>query len=225
MGLRLNRPLTLLTGAIALLLGIYFWPATAIELPDPARDLTLTSNGAKEQTAVFAGGCFWGIQGVFSHVKGVVRATSGYAGGTLKNPDYNAVSSGTTGHAESVRVVYDPAQVSYGQLLKVFFEVAHDPTELNRQGPDYGTQYRSGIFTLTPDQDSVARAYIQQLEQAKVYKDSIKTVVSPLDTFYPAEDYHQDYLRRHPDNPYIVYNDLPKVAALKAQFPKLYRPD
>ncbi len=193
-----------------------------VTLPDAAHDAPLAAAGAAKQEAVFAGGCFWGIQAVFEHVNGVVSATSGYAGGTLKNPSYEMVSTGTTGHAESVRVVYDPTRVSYGRLLKVFFSVAHDPTQLNRQGPDTGTQYRSELFTETPQQSDIARAYIEQLSGAHVYKQPIVTQVAPLATFYPAEDYHQDYAKLHPHDGYIVFNDAPKVANLKALFPDLY---
>ncbi len=190
----------------------------AVTLPDPAVD----AQAKGTQTAVFAGGCFWGIEAVFEHVKGVTQAISGYAGGSADTADYRKVSSGTTGHAESVQVTYDPAVVSYGQLLKVFFSVAHNPTELNRQGPDTGTQYRSAIFYGSDDEKRVAQAYIAQLQSAKVFSRPIVTEVSPLKAFYAAEAYHQDYLAHHPDQPYIVYNDLPKIANLKQQFPKLY---
>ncbi len=190
----------------------------AVTLPDPAVDAPAKGT----QTAVFAGGCFWGIEAVFEHVKGVSQAVSGYAGGSADTADYHKVSSGTTGHAEAVQVTYDPAVVSYGQLLKVFFSVAHNPTELNRQGPDTGTQYRSAIFYGNDDQKRVAQAYIAQLQAAKTYPRPIVTEVSPLKAFYAAEAYHQDYVVRNPTQPYIVYNDLPKVANLKQQFPKLY---
>lgn len=178
-----------------------------------------------DQVAIFAGGCFWGVEGVFEHVRGVKRATSGYAGGSARNAHYDIVGSGRTGHAESVRVVYDPAQVSYGQLLKVYFSVAHDPTELDQQSPDVGPQYRSEILTTDAAQASIAKAYIAQLDAAKVFPKPIVTKVEPLKAFYPAEDYHQDYMRRHPDAPYIVYNDAPKLVALKQLFPKLYSTD
>jgi peptide-methionine (S)-S-oxide reductase len=171
---------------------------------------------------VFAGGCFWGVEGVFRHVKGVSSAVSGYAGGTTKNPDYDMVSTGTTGHAESVQVVYDPSQVSYGQLLQVFFSVAHDPTQLNRQGPDHGTQYRSAIFTTNTEQKRVATAYVAQLDRAKAFPRPIVTEIVALPTFYPAEAYHQNFLALNPTYPYIVYNDLPKIANLKTEFPTLY---
>ncbi len=194
----------------------------AVNLPPPAVDMPAPASKAAPQTAVFAGGCFWGVEAVFRHVKGVSSAVSGYAGGTVKSPSYEMVSSGSTGHAESVEVTYDPAQVSYGQLLKVFFSVAHDPTELNRQGPDRGTQYRSAIFTTSDEQARVARAYIAQLDRAKVFDAPIVTQVVALPAFYEAEAYHQNYAALHPMNPYIAFNDLPKVAHLKEQFPKLY---
>src|SRR6266542_4992469 len=190
-------------------------------LPSPVVDDPLASTKG-EQTAVFAGGCFWGVQAVFEHVKGVKSAISGYAGGKVASPSYEEVSSGTTGHAESVRVTYDPSQVTYGQLLRAFFSVAHDPTQLNRQGPDVGTQYRSAIFYTNDAQKRIAEAYISQLEKAKVFQHPIVTQVVPLKAFYPAEAYHQDYAALHPNNPYIVYNDAPKVARLREQFPDLY---
>jgi peptide-methionine (S)-S-oxide reductase len=188
----------------------------------PNANLDPKPNVAGTQTAVFAGGCFWGIQAVFQHVKGVVSSTSGYSGGKAATAHYEMVSDGDTGHAESVRVTFDPAQVSYGQLLKVFFSVAHDPTELNRQGPDTGTQYRSAIFYANEEQKRIAQAYIEQLTKAKVFSRPIVTQVVPLDKFYEAEGYHQDYLKNHPDEPYIVYNDIPKVENLRKQFPELY---
>jgi len=191
-------------------------------VPPPAMDASLASTKG-QQTAVFAGGCFWGIQAVFQHVKGVVKATSGYSGGEKKTAEYELVSTGETGHAESVQVVYDPSQVTYGQLLRVLFSVAHDPTQLNRQGPDSGTQYRSVIFYASDDQKRVADAYITQLNQAKVYSAPIVTQVVPLKAFYPAEAYHQDYATLHPDQPYIMYNDAPKVAHLKQELPDLYK--
>lgn len=195
-----------------------------VALPDPKADLPLT--GAKgSATAVFAGGCFWGVEAVFEHVKGVKQVSSGYVGGAAGDADYDAVSSGRSGHAESVKVVYDPSQISYGQLLKVFFSVAHDPTQLNRQGPDRGTQYRSAIFYGDPQQKKIAHDYMAQLGEAKAFPAPIVTQLAPLKAFYPAEAYHQDYARLHPNDPYIVYNDAPKVVALKQQFPKLYRPE
>jgi len=197
--------------------------ATArVTIPDPVIDAPLaTAKG--QQTAVLAGGCFWGIQAVFQHVKGVIRATSGYSGGEAKTAEYERVSDGNTGHAESVRIIYDPSQISYGQLLKVFFAVAHDPTQLNRQGPDTGTQYRSVIFFSDETQERIAQAYIKQLNQAKVFDGPIVTQVVALNAFYEAEAYHQDYAIHHPNDPYIVMNDLPKVANLRKQLPDLYR--
>jgi peptide-methionine (S)-S-oxide reductase len=192
-----------------------------VALPDPKADVPATAKG--EQTAVFAGGCFWGVEAVFDHVKGVRSATSGYAGGNAGTAEYETVSTGTTGHAESVKVVYDPAKVSYGQLLKVYFSVAHDPTQLNRQSPDVGTQYRSEIFTTGPQQQAVAKAYIAQLTAAKAFPAPIVTRVEPLKAFYPAEAYHQHYLARHPNDPYIVYNDAPKLVHLRQLFPSLYQ--
>jgi peptide-methionine (S)-S-oxide reductase len=176
------------------------------------------------QEAVFAGGCFWGVDAVFKHVKGVDRVVAGYAGGGPSTAQYEVVSTGTTGHAESVEVTYDPSQVSYDDLLKVFFYTAHDPTELNRQGPDSGTQYRSAIFYTNASQKKAADAYIAQLDHAKAFADPIVTQVVPLKGFYPAEAYHQNYLARHPDNPYIVINDLPKLDLLREKFPQLYKP-
>jgi peptide-methionine (S)-S-oxide reductase len=175
-----------------------------------------------EQTAVIAGGCFWGIQAVFQHVKGVINATSGYSGGAPNTAEYETVSTGDTGHAESVKITYDPSQITYGQLLRVFFSVAHDPTELNRQGPDSGTQYRSVIFYGNEEQKKIAEAYIAQLDKAHVFSGPIVTQLIPLKAFYPAEAYHQNYAANHPDNPYIVYNDAPKVDRLRREFPQLY---
>ena len=195
--------------------------ATTTKIPDPVLDAPLAATKG-EQTAVFAGGCFWGIQAVFQHVKGVVSATSGYSGGEAKTAHYEMVSTGETGHAESVKIIYDPSKVSYGQLLKVFFAVAHDPTELNRQGPDSGTQYRSAIFYASEEQKRIAEAYINQLNQAKIFEGPIVTQVSVLNSFYKAEAYHQDYAIHHPDDPYIAINDLPKVANLRQQLPDLY---
>lgn len=177
---------------------------------------------AAEDTAVFAGGCFWGVEAVFDHVKGVKRVVSGYAGGNVGSPSYEQVSSGGTGHAESVEVIYDPSQVSYGKLLQIFFSVAHDPTELNRQGPDRGTQYRSAIFYNNATQQRIAQSYITQLTAAKTFSRPIVTQVAQLKGFYAAEDYHQHYLSQHMSQPYIVINDLPKIAALKKQFPDVY---
>jgi peptide-methionine (S)-S-oxide reductase len=193
----------------------------AVRIPDPVVDAPLaTAKG--EQTAVIAGGCFWGIEAVFKHVKGVIGATSGYSGGSAKTAHYDRVSTGETGHAESVRITYDPSQISYGQILKVFFSVAHDPTQLNRQGPDTGTQYRSAIFYSNEDQKRIAQGYIDQLNQAKVFEQPIVTQVVALDSFYKAETYHQDYAAHHPNEPYIRYHDLPKVENLRKEFPNLY---
>jgi peptide-methionine (S)-S-oxide reductase len=209
--------LTVLAGAVACRAG----SGASAAVPVAAVDEVKAAASAK-QTAVVAGGCFWGIQAVFQHVKGVVSATSGYSGGTVKNPDYETVSSGRTGHAESVQIVYDPSKVTYGELLRVFFSVALDPTEVNRQGPEEGTQYRSVIFYGNEEQKKIAEAYIAQLDQAKVFHRKIATQVVPLQAFYPAEGYHQNYATLHPDNPYIVYNDAPKVANLRKEFPGLY---
>jgi len=195
--------------------------SAATALPDPTVDESLSTQKG-QSTLVVAGGCFWGVQAVFQHVKGVTSATSGYAGGTVKNPDYEDVSSGQTGHAESVEIIYDPSQITLGQLLKVFFSVAHNPTELNRQGPDSGTQYRSAIFFANADQQRIAQAYVDQLNQAKVFSQPIVTQIAPLKSFYRAEDYHQNYATNHPDNPYIATFDLPKVQHLQQQFPNLY---
>ncbi len=194
----------------------------AVSVPAPALDNPKTQ-GALE-TAVLAGGCFWGMQGVFEHVKGVRQVISGFSGGKKGTAHYETVSTGTTGHAESVQITFDPKEVSYGELLRVYFSVAHDPTELNRQGPDEGTQYRSDIFYANPTQQKIAAAYIAQLESAHVYSHKIVTRVDPLTGFYPAEPYHQDYLIHNPDNPYIVINDLPKIAHLKQTLPQLYAP-
>jgi peptide-methionine (S)-S-oxide reductase len=191
----------------------------AVIIPAPAVDVQAASG---IQTAVLAGGCFWGVQGVFQHTAGVVNAVSGYAGGNKATADYNMVSSGTTGHAESVEVKYDPKKISYGKILQIFFSVVHDPTQLNRQGPDSGTQYRSAIFTTNDEQKKIADAYIAQLNAAKVYRKPIVTKVGPLEGFFPAEAYHQDYLTLHPNQPYIAYNDLPKVENLKKIFAENY---
>ena len=188
----------------------------------PAPVLNEQASTATSEVAVLAGGCFWGVQGVFQHVKGVTNAVSGYAGGAKETATYNTVSNGSTGHAEAVRVTFDPKQITYGQILQIYFSVAHDPTQLNRQGPDRGTQYRSAIFPGSPEQASIATAYIAQLDKAKAFDRAIvtKTDAAP---FYPAEAYHQDFLTRNPTYPYIVYNDLPKIEALKRLFPDLYR--
>jgi peptide-methionine (S)-S-oxide reductase len=194
----------------------------SVVLPDPVVDAAPASKSGK-QTTVIAGGCFWGIQAVFQHVKGVKNASSGYSGGSAATADYETVSTGTTGHAESVKITFDPAQVSYGQLLKVFFSVAHDPTQLNRQGPDTGSQYRSVIFYENDDQKHVAEAYIAQLEEAKAFSRPIVTQVVPLKGFFAAELYHQNYATLHPDDAYIAFNDAPKVERLRQQFPGIYK--
>jgi peptide-methionine (S)-S-oxide reductase len=196
--------------------------ASATAIPDPALDSPLAKSKG-EQTAVLAGGCFWGVEAVFEHVKGVNDVESGYSGGSQTTAQYEKVGTGETGHAESVRITYDPSQVSYGQLLKVFFAVAHDPTELNRQGPDTGTQYRSAIFYANEEQRRIAQAYVDQLNRAKVFARPIVTQIAALQSFNEAEAYHQDYLVNHPDEPYIVINDLPKVENLRKQLPGLCR--
>lgn len=191
-----------------------------VEFPDPAVDVT-GSAAQGPQTAVLAGGCFWGVEGVFERIKGVTNVVSGFAGGAKSTAHYEEVSTGATGHAESVEITYDPSQITYGQLLKVFFSVVHDPTELNRQGPDTGTQYRSAIFYANDEQKKVAEAYIKQLDDAKIFRHQIVTQVVPLKGFYAAEKYHQHFLDKNPNYPYIVYNDLPKIAALKKYYPQL----
>ena len=208
--MRLYLLASLLTGSLL----------SAAEFPAPAVDQPASANHTA--TAVFAGGCFWGVEAVFERLKGVTNAVSGFAGGSAYTAHYEVVSSGTTGHAESVQVTYDPAQISYGKLLEVFFSVAHDPTELNRQGPDEGTQYRSVIFYSTDAERKVAEAYIQQLNDAKVFKHKIVTQLTALNGFYPAEEHHQHFLEHNPNYPYIVYNDLPKLRELKKQFPDLW---
>jgi peptide-methionine (S)-S-oxide reductase len=193
----------------------------SVAVPAPAVDESPATSTS--ETAVFAGGCFWGVQGVFQHVEGVRNAVSGYAGGAKDTAEYEVVSSGRTGHAESVKVTYDPSKITYGRLLQIYFSVAHDPTELNRQGPDSGTQYRSTIFPSNDDQAKVAKAYIDQLDTANTFGKKLATTIESGRTFYPAEGYHQDYLTLNPYQPYIVYNDLPKIAALKQMFPNAYR--
>jgi peptide-methionine (S)-S-oxide reductase len=192
----------------------------AVAIPPPAADAAETGETA---VAILAGGCFWGVQGVFQHTEGVINAVSGYAGGTLADPTYRQVTTGTTGHAEAVEITYDPSVVSYGKLLQIFFSVVHDPTQLNRQGPDVGTQYRSAIYTTDDEQMATASAYVAQLDAAGVYPNPIVTELAPLAAFYPAEDYHQDYATLHPDQPYIYWNDLPKIENLKAMFPDVWR--
>ena len=205
--------------AIATLLGV---TTHAAPLPVPALDAPRTKTPST-QTAVFAGGCFWGVEAVFRHMKGVQSAVSGYAGGRTKNPTYEDVGTGMTGHAEAVAVTYDPRQISYGQLLQIYFSVVHDPTQLNRQGPDSGTQYRSAVFYADATQQQLANAYIAQLDAAKVYRSRIVSRLEPLNGFYPAEDYHQDYATLHPESGYIRSFDLPKIANLKKLFPQWYR--
>jgi len=195
--------------------------ATAVTLPDPAVDQQTV--GDEPQVAVLAGGCFWGVQAVFQHTKGVQLALSGYSGGMKTSPSYEEVTTGRTGHAESVQIKYNPREISYGQILKIFFSVVHDPTQLNRQGPDVGTHYRSAIFYANDEQKKIAEAYIAQLGQAGIFKSPIVTKVGPLVAFYPAESYHQDYAIKHPTQPYIAIHDLPKVDNLKRLFPNMYR--
>lgn len=221
---RLAVPVLLIVGAIGVVanqVGASFRSAPAVTAM-PAVEVKLDSLSS-EQVAVFAGGCFWGIEAVFEHIKGVKSAESGYAGGASPNPTYNEVSGGGSGHAEAVRVVYDPSQVSYGQLLQVFFSVAHDPTQLNRQGPDVGTQYRSAIYYTHDAQKQAVEAYIRDLTKAKTYSKPIVTEITKLEKFYVAEEYHQNYMARHPNQMYIVINDAPKVEHLRKQFPSLYR--
>jgi peptide-methionine (S)-S-oxide reductase len=216
-----------LVGMVLLMLAglaVRSYPASAEKaraLPVPAVDVQ--HGQATSSVVVLAGGCFWGVQGVFQHVKGVTSAISGYAGGDRKTAEYETVSAGRTGHAESVQVTFDPRQISYGQILRIFFSVAHDPTELNRQGPDSGTQYRSAIFPANAEQAGVARAYIAQLDQAHAFKKAIATTIEPDRAFYPAEAYHQDFLTRNPTNAYIAINDMPKIEDLRRFFPETYR--
>ena len=194
----------------------------AVIIPAPTADLVTEAGGAQE-VAVFAGGCFWGVQGVFQHTKGVIQAVSGYTGGSKQTAVYELIGSGMTGHAEAVQITFDPKQVSYAQLLQIYFSVVHDPTQLNRQGPDSGTQYRSAIFTTSASQKMVSEKYIAQIEAAKAYRGKIVTQVGPLTTFYAAEAYHQDYATLHPESGYIARFDLPKIANLKTVFPQWYR--
>ncbi len=194
----------------------------ATRIPPPAANL-VTGSSAAQETVVLAGGCFWGVQGVFQHTKGVLQAVSGYAGGEKSTAEYETVSTGRTGHAEAVQVTFDPKQVSYGQLLQIYFSVAHDPTQLNQQLPDHGTQYRSAVFYASPAQKQVTEGYIAQLDAAKAFSKKIVTQVAPLTAFYPAEDYHQDYATLHPAQPYIATFDLPKIDNLKSLYPQLYR--
>ena len=221
------RRIALLLVALVMIAAAVTWKWTSaagvsVVLPDPAVDAPLAAK-SDQQTAVVAGGCFWGVQAVFQHVKGVKQAASGYSGGSIPSPKYEQVGTGMTGHAESVQITFDPSQISYGQLLKVFFSVAHDPTQLNRQGPDTGSQYRSVIFYANDEQKHIAESYISQLEQAKSFSGPIVTEVVPLKAFYAAEGYHQNYAALHPHNPYIAINDAPKVEHLRQQFPDLYK--
>ncbi|GAB2907466.1 peptide-methionine (S)-S-oxide reductase MsrA [Paralcaligenes sp. KSB-10] len=218
--------------AMAIAAGLLAWQCTAYSfgtaetataIPPPAHNEP--AGGAHTETAVFAGGCFWGVQGVFQHVQGVQQAVSGYAGGVAGTAHYETVSGGSTGHAESVQVTFDPATVTYGKLLQIFFSVAHNPTELNRQGPDTGTQYRSALFPTSALQQQVAQAYIAQLDAAHLFSRPLVTRIEKYTGFYPAEAYHQNFLTMHPNYPYIVINDLPKIAQLKRLFPDRYRND
>jgi peptide-methionine (S)-S-oxide reductase len=209
-----------LVGAAVSLSGMAAAEEGAFVIPPPKLDENRTT---AQETAVLAGGCFWGVQGVFQHVKGVENAVSGYAGGEASTANYDRVSGGDTGHAESVQVTFDPRIVSYGQILQVYFSVAHDPTQLNYQRPDHGTQYRSAIFYANFEQKKIAEAYVAQLDHTGIYKNAIVTKIGPLQAFYPAEGYHQDFLTLNPNYPYIVFNDLPKIANLKTVFPALYR--
>ena len=223
---RQRNRITHLSAAAALMIvaGVAYWTSpssaeSARRLPAAAVDET---TGASHEVTVLAGGCFWGVQGVFQHVDGVISAVSGYAGGSRDTAQYKATSSGTTGHAESVQITFDPHRITYGRILQIFFSVVHDPTELNRQGPDVGTQYRSAVFPQSPEQSRIAAAYIAQLNTAKFFPTPIVTTIEPGKEFYPAEAYHQDYLTLHPYQPYIAINDLPKVHALKELFPDSY---
>lgn len=221
-------PLRAVIYLLCLLAGTLAWHRSAhaeLAVTAPAPTLDESANGAHSATAVLAGGCFWGVQGVFAHVNGVTRVVSGYAGGSRRTANYEQVSEGDTGHAESVEITYDPTRVTYGQLLQVFFSVVQDPTLRDAQGPDEGTQYRSAIFPLSDSQRRVATAYIAQLGQARVFQAPIVTGVEPYKGFYRAEDYHQDYLMLHPDDPYIAHNDMPKIAELHKRLPALYRAD
>jgi peptide-methionine (S)-S-oxide reductase len=224
MGSKISSALLGVMLVLAVALGVkamVFGQVRTQKLPAPLLDEPKSE--AHMETAVFAGGCFWGVQTTFQRIKGVEKTWAGYSGGTAETANYGAVSSETTGHAESVKVVFDPQKISYGTLLRVFFSVVHDPTELNRQGPDVGTSYRSVIFFTTPEQEKIANAYIAQLDGAKAFPKKIVTQVVPLKAFYNAEDYHQDYAEKNPDNPYIQVCDIPKVKALQAQFPELFQ--
>ena len=223
------RKFLLMSSAIAVSAWAYLGSSAAAEnavkLPPPTLDIPAGAQAAPatRETAVFAGGCFWGVQAVFQHTRGVLNAVSGYAGGQKETASYASIGSGRTGHAESVQITYDPKQISYGKLLQIYFSVAHDPTQLNRQGPDSGTQYRSAVFYQDTSQKQVAERYIAQLDAAKVFTGKIVTQLTPLSAFYPAEAYHQDYATRNPRSPYIARFDLPKIANLKSVMPELYR--
>jgi len=221
-GRRMSARVLLVIPFVGLAAGAVFAAEPAVTIPPPAQDLTTTADGGT-QTVVLAGGCFWGVQGVFEHTKGVVSAVSGYSGGTKETAHYEMVGTERTGHAESVQVTYDPRQISYGKILQIYFSVAHNPTELNYQGPDSGPSYRSAIFYADDEQKRIAQAYIAQLDAAHAFKASIVTTLEPLKGFYRAEDYHQDFLVLHPAYPYIVINDLPKVDNLKRLFAEQYR--
>lgn len=209
-------------GGVFFALSFVVLGASAPEFPPPAADIPAPAT-KQTATAVLAGGCFWGVEAVFEQLKGVSHVVSGFAGGAKATARYEVVSTGLTGHAESVRITYDPSRISYGRLLQIYFAVAHDPTQLNRQGPDEGTQYRSAIFYSNEEEKRVAEAYIQQLNQAKVFSRPIVTQVTPLTAFYPAEEYHQHFIARNPKNPYVVYNDLPKLKKLQQEFPELVK--
>lgn len=223
MGSKISSALLGIALVLAVAMGVkamVFGQTRTEKLPAPVVD---EHSAGHSETAVFAGGCFWGVQTTFQRIKGVEKTWAGYSGGSKETANYGAVSSETTGHAESVKVVFDPSKISYGTLLRVFFSVVHDPTQMNRQGPDVGTSYRSVIFYTTPEQEKIAKAYIAQLDEAKAFPKKIVTQVVPLDAFYNAEDYHQDYAEKNPDNPYIQVCDIPKVHALQAQFPELFQ--
>ncbi|WP_370868901.1 peptide-methionine (S)-S-oxide reductase MsrA [Ectorhizobium quercum] len=225
---RLSGMFTAIASAGLVFAGLTLTTASAsaqegIAIPAPAVDEAKTS--AAKETAIFAGGCFWGVQGVFQRVEGVANAVSGYAGGAAATARYEMIGSGRTGHAEAVRITYDPGKITYGHLLHIYFSVAHDPTQLNRQGPDIGTQYRSTVFPVNEEQARIAKAYIDQLNKARVYDAAIVTTIEPEKAFYPAEDYHQDFLTNNPTYPYIVHNDLPKIENLKRLFPDDFRAD
>ncbi|MBV8897510.1 MAG: peptide-methionine (S)-S-oxide reductase MsrA [Acidobacteriaceae bacterium] len=212
---------SIVTAAAALMMGgVLAFAGPKASFPDPTVDIPANAQSGP-QKVVLAGGCFWGVQAVFDHLKGVTKTVAGFAGGEKSTAHYETVSTGRTGHAESVEITYDPNVITYGQILKVYFSIAHDPTELNRQGPDSGTQYRSAIFYMNDEQKKVAEAYIQQLDNTDIYNRKIVTQVVPFNGFYAAEGYHQHYLQSHTDQPYIVYNDLPKLEALKKQYPQM----